>query len=105
MQTAPAAVQPTMAQMADMLKAMQAENARVAAENAKLAAQLKSATSNTRNSIKIGGKGYVSVQHSTKGAWPCSLTRPQWLRVLDRADEIREFLTANKDALDAFAHE
>jgi hypothetical protein len=43
--------------------------------------------------FKVTDKGCCSVHHGSR--FPTSLYRSQWLKILDNADELRAFLTAN----------
>lgn len=47
--------------------------------------------------MKIGEKGGVSVYGL--GRFPTSLYKEQWLRLLDKSDDIRAFITANESRL------
>lgn len=47
--------------------------------------------------MKIGEKGGVSVYGL--GRFPTSLYKEQWLRLLDKADDIRAFIAANENRL------
>ncbi len=48
-------------------------------------------------SFKVSDKGGVSVYGL--GRFPVTLYYEQWTRLLDKAQELREFLDANKDKL------
>ncbi len=48
-------------------------------------------------SFKVSDKGGVSVYGL--GRFPVTLYYEQWTRLLDKAQELREFLEANKDKL------
>lgn len=48
-------------------------------------------------SLKVSEKGAVSVYGM--GRWPVTLYQEQWIKLLDNANTIREFITANKDKL------
>ena len=48
-------------------------------------------------SFKVGDKGGVSVYGL--GRFPVTLYYGQWIRLLDKAQELREFLEANKGKL------
>ncbi len=48
-------------------------------------------------SFKVSDKGGVSVYGL--GRFPVTLYYEQWIRLLDKAQELREFLEANKDKL------
>lgn len=71
---------------------MQAELARLRAENESLKAKGKKSFS-----LKIGEKGGVSVYGF--GRFPVTLYKEQWEGLLDKADEIRAFIAANADKL------
>lgn len=47
--------------------------------------------------FKVSDKGGVSVYGL--GRFPVTLYYEQWMRLLDKATELREFLQANKDKL------
>ena len=47
--------------------------------------------------MKIGEKGGVSVYGL--GRFPTSLYKEQWIRLLDKADDIRAFIAANEKRL------
>ena len=78
--------------MAD--KDLEAELARLRSENAALK---KSATSAIR--MKVSEKGALSIYGM--GRFPVTLYKEQWLRLLDKSDEIRGFINANEAALKA----
>ncbi len=64
---------------------------------AQLAAlKAKEARSGTM-SFKVSDKGGVSVYGL--GRFPVTLYYEQWIKLLDRAQDLREFLEANKDKL------
>jgi len=46
-------------------------------------------------SLKVSDKGGVSVYGL--GRFPVTLYYEQWIRLLDKSQELREFLEANKD--------
>jgi hypothetical protein len=48
-------------------------------------------------SFKVSDKGGVSVYGL--GRFPVTLYYEQWIKLLDRAPDLREFLEANKDKL------
>jgi hypothetical protein len=48
-------------------------------------------------SFKVSDKGGVSVYGL--GRFPVTLYYEQWIKLLDRAQDLREFLEANKDKL------
>ncbi len=66
------------------------ELARLRAENAALKAR-------TVLTMKVGQAGGVSVYGM--GRFPVTLYMSQWEKLLDNADEIRNFIAANKDRL------
>jgi len=47
--------------------------------------------------LKVSEKGAVSVYGL--GRFPVTLYQEQWLKLLDRADDIRAFITQNADKL------
>ncbi len=67
---------------------LKAELERLRQENAALE---KGASSDLR--MTVGEKGGVSVYGL--GRFPVTLYKEQWLRLLDRADDIRAFIAAN----------
>jgi hypothetical protein len=67
---------------------MQAELARLRAENAAL-----KKTSAKGLSLKVSEKGALSVYGL--GRFPVTLYKEQWNKLLDMADDIRAFITAN----------
>ena len=71
---------------------LQAELERLRAENAKL----KAATER-KFSLKVSDKGGVSVYGL--GRFPVTLYQEQWEKLLDNADDIREFIVDNKSRL------
>jgi len=75
-------------------EAMKAELERLKAENEALKSR-----GNKPISLKIGEKGGVSVYGL--GRFPVTLYKEQWLKLLDRADEIRAFLKENDAKLKA----
>ena len=71
---------------------MEAELKRLREENEKLKKR------NVKGvSIKVSEKGGVSVYGL--GRFPVTLYQEQWTKLLDMADEIRAFITENKDKL------
>jgi hypothetical protein len=60
------------------------------------AMKAKEARSGTM-SFKVSDKGGVSVYGL--GRFPVTLYYEQWIKLLDRAQDLREFLEANKDKL------
>jgi hypothetical protein len=73
---------------------MQAELERLRAENERLRGQRARGVS-----LKVSEKGGVSVYGL--GRFPVTLYKEQWVRLLDMAGEIRDFITANEAALKA----
>jgi hypothetical protein len=71
---------------------LKAELERLRKENASLK---KGASSNVR--MKVSEKGALSVYGM--GRFPVTLYKEQWLKLLDMADDIREFIAANNSAL------
>jgi hypothetical protein len=69
-----------------------AELERLRAENA----QLKR-TASRGATLKVSEKGGVSVYGL--GRFPVTLYKEQWTKLLDMADEIREFIRANEASL------
>ena len=70
---------------------LKAELERLRAENA----ALKGGAAKPR--LKVSEKGAVSIYGM--GRFPVTLYKEQWLRLLDMADEIREFIKANDSQL------
>jgi hypothetical protein len=73
---------------------MRAELERLRNENAALK---KGASSALR--MKVSEKGALSIYGM--GRFPVTLYKEQWLRLLDKADEIRAFIAANDTQLKA----
>ncbi len=73
---------------------IQAELERLRAENSAL-----KKTSAKGLSLKVSMKGALSVYGL--GRFPVTLYKEQWVRLLDTADDIRTFLTANDAQLKA----
>jgi hypothetical protein len=71
---------------------LKAELERLRAENE----ALKKGSSRSQ-SLKVSEKGGVSVYGL--GRFPITLYKEQWLRLLDMADEIREFIRDNEGRL------
>jgi hypothetical protein len=71
---------------------LKAELERLRQENA----ALKKGTASSLR-LKVSEKGAVSVYGM--GKFPVTLYKEQWLRLLDIADEIRAFITANNAQL------
>ena len=67
---------------------------RLRAENAALRAKKTTAVS-----LKVSEKGGLSLYGM--GRFPVTLYKEQWLKILDMADEIRAFITANDGKLKA----
>jgi hypothetical protein len=72
---------------------LQAEVTRLRAENE----ALKRPPRGGALSLKISAKGALSIYGM--GRFPVTLYKEQWLRLLDIADEIREFIAAHGDQL------
>ena len=70
------------------------ELARLRAENERL-----KRTQNRGVTLKVSEKGGVSVYGL--GRFPVTLYKEQWTKLLDRADEIRAFITENDARLKA----
>ena len=62
-----------------------------------LKAKLALANKPRKLTLKVSDKGAVSVYGM--GKWPITMYSQQWERVLDHAQEIRDFITANADQL------
>jgi len=69
---------------------MQEEIERLKEENAKLKAKK---TRSTEITFKVSQKGAVSVYGM--GRFPVTLYKEQWLRLLERTEDIREFIKEN----------
>ena len=67
--------------------------ARLTSENAALKEKAK-----RKVSLKVAEKGGISVYGM--GRFPITNYRSQWLVILDMADQIREFISANKAEID-----
>ncbi|MBL4889074.1 MAG: hypothetical protein JKX97_03505 [Candidatus Lindowbacteria bacterium] len=78
----------------DEAEEMKAELEKLRAENENLK---KSNQSEKGLSMKVSQKGAVSVYGL--GRFPVTLYKEQWNRLLDIADEIRAFITANDSQL------
>ena len=72
-----------------MSTALESELARLKKENE----LLKAKTAPKSISFKVGEKGGLSVYGL--GRFPVTLYKEQWIRLLDRADDIRAFIVAN----------
>ncbi len=75
---------------------LQAEIEKLKAENNALKSEKKSPALK-EISFKIGEKGGLSVYGL--GRFPVTLYKEQWLKLLNKADDIREFLNSNADKL------
>ncbi len=73
---------------------MQAELERLRAENDKLKADKKKTKEIT---FKVSQKGALSVYGL--GRFPVTLYKEQWLRLLDKKDDILEFINDNEQEL------
>ena len=71
---------------------LKAELVRLRAENESL-----KRTSSKGLSLRVSEKGAASVYGL--GRFPVTLYKEQWLRLLDMADEIREFIKLNESEL------
>lgn len=71
---------------------MMAELQRLKEENAKLKVEKKKALG-----LKVSQKGGVSLYGL--GRFPVTLYKEQWLKLLDKAEEIKAFIEANDDQL------
>lgn len=74
---------------------VKAELERLKRENEALREQAKAKTG--QFSMKVSEKGGVSVYGL--GRFPVTLYQEQWLKLLERSDEIREFIRANAGQL------
>ncbi len=75
---------------------LQAEIEKLKAENNALKSE-KKAMAPKEISFKIGEKGGLSVYGL--GRFPVTLYKEQWLKLLNKSEEIRDFLNANADKL------
>ena len=76
-------------------EAQAALNAERAASAAALAAaQAAAAKGNGKVTMKVSVKGALSL-YGINGKFPVTMYREQWTRVLDMAEDIRGFITAN----------
>jgi hypothetical protein len=73
---------------------MKAELERLRAENAKLKTKEKGGIT-----LKVSEKGALSLYGM--GRFPVTLYKEQWLRVLERVDEIKAFIAENDSRLKA----
>ena len=73
-------------------ESMEQELARLRAENEKLKGQKTKGLS-----YKVSQKGALSVYGM--GRFPVTLYKEQWLRLLDKKDEILEFISENEEQL------
>ncbi len=81
--------------MAD--ESIEAKLARLEAENQALKQQVERKPGELR--LKVSEKGGLSIYGL--GRFPVTLYKEQWNRLLDHADEIRDFLKANDQQLKA----
>ncbi len=77
-----------------MSESMEQELARLKAENEKLKAEK---TKTKDMTFKVSQKGALSVYGM--GRFPVTLYREQWERLLDKKDEILDFISANQAEL------
>ncbi len=75
---------------------LKAELEKLKAENEALKSSKKAGMSK-EISFKIGEKGGLSVYGL--GRFPVTLYKEQWLRLLDKSDDIRDYLKQNEDKL------
>lgn len=75
---------------------LRVELERLRAENAALKSEKKGASSR-EISFKVAEKGGLSVYGL--GRFPVTLYKEQWVRLLDKQDEIRNFIKDNEDKL------
>ncbi|MES2614815.1 MAG: hypothetical protein V4591_05320 [Bdellovibrionota bacterium] len=75
---------------------LQAEIEKLRAENNALKSE-KIPAASKEISFKIAEKGGLSVYGL--GRFPVTLYKEQWTKLLDKADDIRNFLSANADKL------
>ena len=78
-------------------ESMEEKLARLEAENQALKKQVDRKPGELR--LKVSEKGGLSIYGL--GRFPVTLYKEQWNRLLDHADEIREFLKANDQLLKA----
>ena len=78
-------------------ESIEAKLARLEAENQALKQQVERKPGELR--LKVSEKGGLSIYGL--GRFPVTLYKEQWTRLLDHADEIREFLKANDQQLKA----
>ncbi len=78
-------------------ESIEAKLARLEAENQVLKQQVERKPGELR--LKVSEKGGLSIYGL--GRFPVTLYKEQWTRLLDYADEIREFLKANDQQLKA----
>jgi hypothetical protein len=78
-------------------ESIEAKLARLEAENQALKQQVERKPGELR--LKVSEKGGLSIYEL--GRFPVTLYKEQWTRLLDYADEIREFLKANDQQLKA----
>ena len=76
---------------------IEAKLARLEAENQALKQQVDRKPGELR--LKVSEKGGLSIYGL--GRFPVTLYKEQWTRLLDQADEIRDFLKANDQQLKA----
>lgn len=74
------------------------ELAKLRAENEALKAARAKQTAPKPLTFKVSAKGAVSV-YGVNARFPVTMYPDQWVRVLDRGDDIRAFIKANADKL------
>ena len=73
---------------------MQAEIERLKAENASLNSKVKTSL---KHGMKVSDKGALSLYGL--GRFPITLYKSQWLALLDKSTDIRQFIQDNNDKL------
>ena len=81
----------------ELQSAINTEIAKANARIAELEAKLAAARAPRKITMKVSEKGAISVYGF--GKWPVTLYRGQMERLLDAADDIRQFITVNADLL------
>ncbi|MBT4760781.1 MAG: hypothetical protein HOO06_03700 [Bdellovibrionaceae bacterium] len=80
-----------------MSEDLQAELDRLKAENEKLKTENTKKKNSGELSFKVSAKGAVSVYGM--GRFPVTLYKEQWLRLFDRIDDLKVFITENDSEL------